>query len=146
MCILFWFCLWNSFVILDFPGGSDGKEPLCNAGERKWKSLSRVWLFVTPWTIWSMGFSSQNTGVSRHSFSRGSSQPRVWTQISHTAGGFFTCQAPREALGSIPGSTRSPGEGDGNPLQYSCLENPMVGEAWQAIVQGVGKNWTWLSD
>ena len=32
--------------------------------------------------------------------------------------------------GSIPGSGRSPGEGNGNPLQYSCLENPMEGEAW----------------
>ena len=33
-------------------------------------------------------------------------------------------------LDSIPGSGRSPGEGNGNPLQYSCLENPMEGEAW----------------
>ena len=33
-------------------------------------------------------------------------------------------------LGSIPGSGRSPGEGNGNPLQYSCLENPMEEEAW----------------
>ena len=33
-------------------------------------------------------------------------------------------------LGSIPGSGRSPGEGNGNPLQYSCLENPTDGEAW----------------
>ena len=33
-------------------------------------------------------------------------------------------------LGSIPGSGRSPGEGNGNPLQYSCLENPMEGGAW----------------
>ena len=33
-------------------------------------------------------------------------------------------------LGSIPGSGRSPGEGSGNPLQYSCLENPMDREAW----------------
>ena len=33
-------------------------------------------------------------------------------------------------LGSIPGSGRSPGEGNGNPLQYSCLENPMEGWAW----------------
>ena len=39
--------------------------------------------------------------------------------------------------GSIPGSGRSPGEGNGNPLQYSCLENPMDRGAWQAIVHGV---------
>ena len=39
--------------------------------------------------------------------------------------------------GSIPGLERSSGEGTGNPLQYSCLENPMDREAWQATVHGV---------
>ena len=39
----------------------------------------------------------------------------------------------------IPGSGRSPGEGDGNPLQYSCLENPIYREAWWATVHGVAK-------
>ena len=47
--------------------------------------------------------------------------------------------------GSIPGPGRSPGEGNGNPLQYSCLENPKNEEAWQAAVHGVAKNQTWLS-
>ena len=49
-------------------------------------------------------------------------------------------------LGSIPGSGRSPGEGNGNPLQYSCLENPMDGGAWWATVHGVAKSRTRLSD
>ena len=49
-------------------------------------------------------------------------------------------------LGSIPGLGRSPGEGNGNPLQYSCLENPMDGEAWWATVHGVAKSRTRLSD
>ena len=49
-------------------------------------------------------------------------------------------------LSSIPGSGRSPGEGNGNPLQYSCLENPMDGGAWWATVHGVAKSWTQLSD
>ena len=40
-------------------------------------------------------------------------------------------------LGSIPGSGRSPGEGNGNPLQYSCLGNPMDGGAWWATVHGL---------
>ena len=43
---------------------------------------------------------------------------------------------------SIPGLGRSPGEGNGNPLQYSCLENPRDGGAWWATVHGVAKSWT----
>ena len=46
----------------------------------------------------------------------------------------------------IPGLGRSPKEGNGNPLQYSCLENPMGGEAWQATVHGVTKSQTQLSN
>ena len=42
-------------------------------------------------------------------------------------------------LGSLPGSGRSPGEGNGNPLQYSCLENPMNRGAWRATVHGVAR-------
>ena len=64
-------------------------------------------------------------------------------------GGFFTNRAvlvvknlPATAgdvrdLGFIPGSGRSPGGGHGNPLQYSCLENPTDRKAWQAMVHGV---------
>ena len=47
-------------------------------------------------------------------------------------------------VGSIPGSGRSPGEGNGNPLQYSCLENPIDRGAWRAIVHGVAKSQTQL--
>ena len=61
---------------MGFPGGSDNKEPGCNAGD----------------------------------------------------------------LGSIPGSKRSSGEGNGNPLQYSCLENPMDGGAWRTTVHGVAES------
>ena len=48
-------------------------------------------------------------------------------------------------LSSIPWLGRSPGEGNGNPLQYSCLENPMDRGAWQATVHGVTKCQTRLS-
>ena len=41
-----------------------------------------------------------------------------------------------------PGRLQSPGEGNGNPLQYSCLENPMDGGAWEAAVRGVAKSQT----
>ena len=80
----------HRFALLDFttvrlrgfPGGSDGKESACNAGDS----------------------------------------------------------------GSIPGLGRSPGEGNGNPLQYSCLENPTHRGAWQATVHGVTKNRTQLGN
>ena len=67
---------------MSFPGGSDGKESACNAGD----------------------------------------------------------------LGSNPGWGRSPGEGNGSPLQYSCLENPMDRGDWQAIVHEVAQSRTGLSD
>ena len=63
---------------MGFPGGSDGKESACNAGD----------------------------------------------------------------LGSIPGLGRSPTEGNGNPLQYACLKNPMDRLAWRATVHGVAKSQT----
>ena len=50
-----------------------------------------------------------------------------------------------EDPGMIPGWGRSPGEGNGNPLRYSCLENPMDTEDWQATVHGVAKSWIQLS-
>ena len=88
------------------------------------------------------------------SLSRGSSWPRDRTQVSHIAGRFFTNWAMREAqkgmlwlhgpgmqetLSSIPGSGRSAGEGNGHPLQYSCLKNPMDRGVWRAIVHGVAR-------
>ena len=48
--------------------------------------------------------------------------------------------------GGSLGLARFPGEGNGNSLQYSCLENPMDKEAWQGIGHGVAKSWTLLSD
>ena len=49
-------------------------------------------------------------------------------------------------MGSVSGSGRFPGEGNGNPLQYSCLGNPVDTGAWPATVQGVIKRGTQLSD
>ena len=51
-----------------------------------------------------------------------------------------------EDAGSIPGSGRSPGEGNGNLLRHSCLGNPMGRGAWWATVHEVAKSWTWLSN
>ena len=53
-----------------------------------------------------------------------------------------TCSAGDS--GSTPGLGRSPGVGNGTPLQYSCLENPMDGGPWEAVAHGVAKSQTWL--
>ena len=67
------------------------------------------------------------------------------TQISFPGGSEVKASACIAGdLGSIPGSGGSPGEGNGNPLQYSCLENPMDGGAWWATVHGVAKSRTRL--
>ena len=64
----------------------------------KWKLLSRVWLFGTPWAIQSMEFfRPELLEWVVVPFSRGSSQPRDWSQVSRIAGGFFTSWATREA-------------------------------------------------
>ena len=68
---------------------------------------------------------------------------------SHFPGGPSLKNLPASArdirdVGSIPGLGKSPGEGNGNPFQYSCLENPMDREDWWATVHGVSKSCTWL--
>ena len=60
-----------------------------------------------------------------------------------SAGKEFTWNA--EDTGSVPELGRSPGGGQGNPLQYSCLENPTDRGSWKATVQRVRKGWMWLS-
>ena len=63
-------------------------------------------------------------------------------------GGSMVKNSPTSArdVGSIPGSGRSPGGGNGNPLPYSCLENSMDRGAWRATVYGVTKSQTQLSN
>ena len=65
-----------------------------------------------------------------------------------SAGGSYSKESAHNAgdPGLIPGWGRSPGEGNGNPLQYSCLENPMGRGAWWATVHGIAQSWTRLSD
>ena len=77
---------------------------------------------------------------------------RLLTDIRHKTRGFPGGSDGKDSAcnagdpGSIPGLERSPGEGNGNPLQYSCLENSMERRAWRATAHGVTKNWTQLSD
>ena len=63
---------------------------------------------------------------------------RLHFHFNHEEASLVACNA--EGPGLIPGSGRSPGEWNGNPLQYSCLENPMYRGAWQATVHGVAKS------
>ena len=67
---------------------------------------------------------------------KGLSQQLSIKESAHSVGG----------MGSIPRLGRSPGVGNGNPFQYSCLKNSMDGGAWQAIAYRVAKSWTQLSD
>ena len=76
---------------------------------------------------------------------------RSWTRV-YISEGFPGGLAGKESaynagdLGSIPGSGRSPGGGNGTTLQYSCLENPMDRGVWRATVHGATKGRTWLSN
>ena len=67
-------------------------------------------------------------------------------QVSLVAQTVKSLPAVQQNRGSVPGWGTSPGEGNGNPLQYSCLENAMDGGAWQGTVHGVAKSQTWLSN
>ena len=103
--------------------------------------FSHVQLYVTPRTAAyqappSMGFSRQEywSGVPLPSPLGGASGKQSSCKTGDT-----------RDMGSIPGSGRYPGEGNGNPLQYSCLENSMGRRGWWATIHGAAKNQTQLS-
>ena len=83
------------------------------------------------WHWWLLCFSSTPALGTKH---------RLWESDQQRFNPWL-CGNP----GSIPGPGRSPGEGNGNPLQYSCLGNPMDRRAWPLIVHRVSKSWTQLS-
>ena len=106
------------------------------------------WLRVN----WS-GFGIPDTLVALHSWAEWLQQPEdspLRKSFSCWSGGSdgkeYACSVGDS--GSIPGSGRSPGEGNGNgnPLQYSCLEDSLDRSTWWAIVYGVAKSQTWLSN
>ena len=68
--------------------------------------------------------------------------PNTWAFLV-ASGKESTCNGGATGdMGSIPGLGRSPGRGNGNPLPYSCLENPMDGGAWRATINRVTKSQT----
>ena len=121
--------------------GSASKESTCNVGD----------LGLIPWLGRShgegKGYPLQYSGLenSMDSIVHGAAKSQTLVSDFHYAikfsglprklsGKESACNARNS--GSVPGPGRSPGEGNGNPVQYSCLENPMDRGAWQAIVHG----------
>ena len=143
---IFWHCL-----SLGFPGGSEGKASACNArdldsipgsgrspAERNGNPLQDSCL-ENPmdrgaWWATVHGVAKSRTRLSNFTYYFFLNFP------GGSEGKASACNAGD--LGSIPGSGRSPGEGSGNLLQYSCLENPMDREAWRVTVQRVAKSQT----
>ena len=166
--------------------------PTTKPQRKKVKSLSRVWLFATPWHVAcqalpSMGFSRQeywgglpfpspgdppDLGIKPMSPANlphwrqilccwaTRENPVYFVKYQHLGiprwikeliprgfpGGSVVKNPPANAgdTGSLPGLGRSPGEGNGNPPQYSCLENPMDRRAWRATVHRVARSQTRL--
>ena len=101
-----------------------------------WVSSGSWWWTGKPGVLQSMGSQKSDT-----------TEQLNWTPtttnsyMSNFPGASVVKNLPANAtdIGSIPGSGRSPGEGDGNPLQYSCLGNPTDGGVWRATVHGIAK-------
>ena len=103
-----------------------------------------TWLFC-PWD-----YPSKNTGMVCHFLPQGIFQTQglclLW--LLHWQADSLPLEPPGQSIQPVyicPNVLQF-GEGNGTPLQYSCLENPMDGGAWWAALHGVAKSWTWLSD
>ena len=135
-----------SFFLLGFPGRwLSGKEPTCQCGRRS-RCRFDPWVGKTPWRrkwqstpVFLPGESHGRRGLVGYS-PRGRKESDTTERLHLTSpksilgfpGGSEVKASTSNAgdLGSIPGLGRSPGEGNGNPLQYSCLENPLDRGAW----------------
>ena len=154
-----------------FPRSSFGKESVCSAGDHVqslcWEdpleegraTHPSILAWRIPWTEEPGGLQSMGLQRVGHDWAT----ELNWSEIQkgfifsfciqmyslkHFPGGSdskeSTCNVGGLCL--IPGLGRSPGGGHGNPLQYSCLENPMDRGAWRATSHEVAKSWTWLSN
>ena len=121
-------------VFSGFPCSSAGKESACNVGYLT--SICR--LGRSPGE--GKGYPLQYSGLENSMDCIVHAVTKSWTGLSnfHVHGSAGDAGDP----GLIPVSGRSPGEGNGNPLQYSCLEHPMDRGAGWATVHGVTKSWT----
>ena len=126
-------------MLWGFPGGASGKESESERHSVMSDSLPSHGQY-SPWNS-----PGQNTGVDSLSLLRGifpnqGSNPGLLhcRQILYQSGKELTCNAgDLRDVGSISWAGRSPGGGNGNPLQYSCLDNPMDKGAWRVMVHGL---------
>ena len=148
---------------MSFSGGSDSKESACNEGdlgsilgwedplEKGMATHTSILAWRIPWTEEPGRLQSMGLQRVRHDWAT-----FIFTSMCYMIGPCWlsvflggsigeetTCNA--EDGGSIPGSGRSPEGGNCNPLQHSCLENPMDRGAWWATVHRIAKSQTWLS-
>ena len=125
------------FAFNSFPCGSAGKESAFNVGDLG--SIPGLGRSPGEGKDYPLRYSGLENSMDCIVHRVAKSQ----TQLSDFHKGFPRSSVDKESacssedLGSVSGSGRSPGEGNGNPLQYSCLENPMDREVWQATVHGV---------
>ena len=126
--------------------GALASAPVLPMNIQGWFPFGLTCLILLPKRL-SRDFSSTRAG--RHQFFGTQS---FSLSSSHIQKGFPVSSDGKESAcnvgnpGSIPGSGRSPGEGNGYPLQHSFLENSMERGAWQTTVHGVAKSQTWLND
>ena len=96
---------------------------------------SLTFLFLSSRSLWSICMNFNFNYISNY----------VWGFPGSASDKEPTCQCRRcKRCEFIPGLGRSPGGGQGNPLQYSCLENSVDRGAWQATVHRITNSWTWL--
>ena len=125
-----------------------------------WRVLLQVYSMVADWPQILPGPWQEALALCQVSLSRLLTVHRTWQLVSRKASGSVIewkslCPGGSDSKESacnardlcwIPGLGRSPREGNGNPLQYSCLENSMDRGAWWTIVHGITKSWARLSD
>ena len=118
-----YFLIWNAFHVLKFsaPPHRKNLKIIFLKSYMLLKFISKHFIFIIV-------------------ILNGTLSSNLSSNMCSSGGKEFPCNAGD--LGSIPGSGRSPGEGKGGPLHYSCLGNPMDTRAWQATVHGVSKSQT----
>ena len=146
---------FSSSRSLGFPGGSDGKASLSTMWETQVRSLGQEDPLEKEMTIlssslaWRIPWTEEPSGLKSTRLQR-VGPDRATTHTHAVSFGLPCSSAGNESahivgdLGSVPGPGRSPGGGHGNPLQYSCLEDPTDREAWEATDCGVTKSRTRL--